>query len=43
MYKKNLALNELQWLICHEIKPNQIKKIIKIKLSEFIHFVVEYF
>ena len=21
----NLALNKLQWLICHKTKPNQIK------------------
>ena len=24
MYKKDLALNNLQWLICHETQPNQI-------------------
>ena len=24
MYKKDLALNNLQWLICHRIKPNQL-------------------
>ena len=24
MYKKDLALNNLQWLICHKIQPNQI-------------------
>ena len=23
MYKKHLALNNLQWLICHKTKPNQ--------------------
>ena len=23
MYKKDLALNNLQWLICHKIRPNQ--------------------
>ena len=23
MYKPDLALNNLQWLICHKIKPNQ--------------------
>ena len=23
MYKKDLALNNLQWLICYETKPNQ--------------------
>ena len=25
MYKKDLALNTLQWLICHKTKPNQTK------------------
>ena len=24
MYKQNLALNNLQWLICHKTQPNQI-------------------
>ena len=24
MYKKDLVLNNLQWLICHKTKPNQI-------------------
>ena len=24
MYKENLALNNLQWLICHKNQPNQI-------------------
>ena len=23
MYKKDLAQNDLQWLICHKTKPNQ--------------------
>ena len=23
MYKEDLALNNLQWLICHKTKPNQ--------------------
>ena len=23
-YKEDLALNNLQWLICHKTKPNQI-------------------
>ena len=23
MFKKDLALNNLQWLICHKTKPNQ--------------------
>ena len=25
MYKEDLALKSLQWLICHKTKPNQIK------------------
>ena len=25
--KRNFALNKLQWLVCHETKPNQIKSI----------------
>ena len=24
MYQEDLALNKLQWLICHETQPNQI-------------------
>ena len=24
MYKEELALNNLQWLICHKTQPNQI-------------------
>ena len=24
MYKKDLALNDQKWLICHKVKPNQI-------------------
>ena len=24
MYKENLALNNLQWLICHKTQPDQI-------------------
>ena len=26
MYKKNLALNDLQWLICHKAKPKMPQK-----------------
>ena len=25
LYKEDLALNNLQWLICHQTKPNQTK------------------
>ena len=24
MYQKDLALNDVQWMICHKTKPNQI-------------------
>ena len=27
MCKKDLALNNLQWLICHKTKPNQTKHV----------------
>ena len=27
MYKKDLVLNNLQWLICHKTKPSQAKQI----------------
>ena len=27
MYRKDLALNNLQWLICHKTKPNQTSHI----------------
>ena len=27
MYKEDLSLNYLQWLICHKIQPNQITDI----------------
>ena len=30
MYKEDLALNNLQWLICHKTKPNQTKSYILI-------------
>ena len=25
MYKEDLAINNLKWLICHKTKPNQTK------------------
>ena len=28
MYEKDLALNNLQWLLCHKTKPNQTKSFI---------------
>ena len=35
----DLALNNLQWLICHKIKPNKNKLIINYSLSEFFDIV----
>ena len=35
MYKEDLALNNLQWLICHKIQPNQIIYIQHILLKGF--------
>ena len=26
MYKEDVALNNLQWLICHKTQPDQIKQ-----------------
>ena len=30
MYKKNFALNNLQWLICHKSQPNKTIKTIRL-------------
>ena len=35
--KMNLALNNLQWLICHKIKPNQIKSYENMKDQDDSH------
>ena len=32
MYKEDLALYDLQWLICHETKPNQASDFKPVKL-----------
>ena len=40
MYKIDLALNNLQWLMCHKTKPNQTtSKHINILIILFINFV----
>ena len=36
MYKEDLALNNLQWLICHKTKPNQIREETFCKNSDFL-------
>ena len=33
MYKEDLTLNNLQWLICHKIKPNYNESLWKKKLD----------
>ena len=33
MYKEDLALNNLQWLICHKTQPNQISKLVSINTN----------
>ena len=35
MYKKNLALNNLQWLICHKITPEHTPNT-SAKVIEFV-------
>ena len=40
MYKLDLALNNLQWLIYHKTKLNQTNQVILIK---FIHTVISLF
>ena len=39
MYKEDLALNNLQWLICHKTKSNQTKPV-SIFFSTFLNFPV---
>ena len=38
--KQNLALNNLQWLICHKIQPNQIQYIQYIYIYIYIYVYV---
>ena len=33
MYRHDLALNNLQWLICHKTQPNQTKWVHYINLN----------
>ena len=37
MYKEDLALNNLQWLICYETQPNQILYIQYICIKRIWH------
>ena len=37
MYKEDLALNNLQWLICHKTQPNQILYIQYICINRIWH------
>ena len=40
MYKEDLALNNLQWLICHKTKPNQTPVHTNICLIHFLDFFI---
>ena len=37
MHKEDLVLNNLQWLICHKTKPNQITYIQYISIKRICH------
>ena len=37
MYKQDLALDNLQWWICHKTQPNQIIYILYICISRIWH------
>ena len=37
MYEKDLALNNLQNLICHKTKPNHLNELIRVSTSVVIH------
>ena len=39
MYKKDLALNDLQWLICHKTKPCQIELNLNLEMETAATFV----
>ena len=43
LYEEDLALNNLQWLICHKNKPNQTKpfnfNLCEIELFEIDHLI----
>ena len=43
MYKQDLVLNNLQWLICHKTKPNQITNIIIIIIIIIIILFLRFF
>ena len=38
MHTEDLALNDLQWLICHKTKPNQILYILYIRIKGIWHY-----
>ena len=38
MYKEDLALNNLQWLICHKTKQNKTNRLfLRLRFIEAIH------
>ena len=40
MYKEDLALNNLQWLICHKTKPSQLFRRILPLCSVYCHRIL---
>ena len=41
MYKKDSALSNLDWLICHKTKPNQAKNLILLTYAQLNHLKAE--
>ena len=42
MYKEDLALNNLQWLICHKTKPTNQRSMMMMMMMELQGRKVEY-
>ena len=43
MYKPDLVLKNLQWLICRKTKPNQTKPILSFSPSFFLSVFLSFF
>ena len=39
MYKEDLALNNLQWLMCQKTKPNQINALAQTNKNNYLNFL----
>ena len=42
MYKEDLVLNNLQWLICYNIKPNQTLKYKYLKIESYFSIILSW-